>query len=139
MLHLDRMHIQLLPMPVHIEEDLGRVANRRDGVKRMPIAQQRKIGQRVELQHVGTGQPEEIPQHPVAEPGIRQHRQAVEDETGFPPRLAEHAVNFRDQLLETPRRIQMADGRRQLVGHQRRMIGKPEIDNPLAPRNACRQ
>ena len=68
--------------------------------KRVAVAQQREVGQRLQVVDVRAGEHEEVAQHPVAAPVLRQRREAVEDEVRPAARLADHAVDLGDELLE---------------------------------------
>ncbi len=119
-------------MPVDVEEDLRRSGDGRGGLEGMGVAEQRKIGQRFQVVDVGAGEHEEVAQHPVAAPLLGQRRQAVEDEERAPARLANHAVDLRDELLEPRRTVQLADGHAVSGRNQRRMLGEAEVDQAAA-------
>ena len=131
-LDLAGLQVQRALMPVHVDEDLRGPADGRGGLEGMGVAEQRKIGQRFQVVHVGAGEHEEVAQHPVAAPLLGQRRQAVEDEKRAPPRLADHAADLRDELLEPRRTVQLADGYAVSGRNQRRMVGEAEVDQAAA-------
>ena len=77
--HLDRVHVDPLLVGTHIQEELRRLTDPRDRVKRVPPPHNRKIGHSIQLKQVRTGHPEEVSHHQVRIPNGLQFREAVKD------------------------------------------------------------
>ena len=79
LLDLDGEDVQAILVVVDIDEDLGRLADRSRGVKRVVVAQDDEVGDSPEIVDVGAGEKKEVSQHPVAVPVHGQVRETVED------------------------------------------------------------
>ena len=124
--------IELILLPIYLNDDLGRRENRVGGMEGMQVLLQCKIGDRVQFVEVRTRNHEEVAQHPVAEPVRRQVGQTVENIKCARPGLLDHIQDFAQKPLEALLRVQVVNLRAAVLGQQRRVAGKPEIDQ-LAP------
>ena len=67
--HLEGLDIEIILKIIDVEQELGGLADPRDSLKRMLAAQDRKIGDGVELKKIGAGDHKEIADHHVSCPG----------------------------------------------------------------------
>ena len=94
----------------------------------MGVALEGKIGQGLQVEDIGTGQHEEVTEHPVAGPGLGQGGQTVEQEKGATTRLADLRPNLGNKPLKAQGDIQMADLARIVLLEQGGMLGEAEVN-----------
>ena len=132
MLDFRRMDIELPAIAEYVDENLRGFGDRAGRVETVPVADQRKIGQRLALANGGTSEHEEIAEHAIAEPNVHQAGEAVEDEIRLGPRRLNHAVNLGHERLELATAAKPVDFGPERIGHERLVLGEAEIDELLA-------
>ena len=109
MFDLARLDIDLALATIDLGQNLSGVRDGTRGLHRVGVALEREIGQGLQVEDVGTGQHEEITEHPVAGPGLGQGGQAVEQEEGTATRLADLRPDLGNKPLKAQGDIQVAD------------------------------
>ncbi len=132
MLDFVGLEVQGALVTVHVKEDLRGSRDGSGRLKRMHAPQQREVGQRFQVIHVGAGEHEEVAQHPVAGPRLGQRRQAVEQHKRPASRLADGAADLRDELFEADGTLQLANRGPVARGGQRRVLRETEVEQPPA-------
>ncbi|OQA31179.1 MAG: hypothetical protein BWY57_02471 [Betaproteobacteria bacterium ADurb.Bin341] len=99
-LDLGRVKIEIAPVAMDVDKDLGGARNRCDRIVGVLTAQEGKIGERLHIIDVRADQPEKVAQHAVAAPYVRQNGQAIKEKIGAPPRLAHGTADLDDDFLE---------------------------------------
>ena len=131
-LHLGGLDIDLALVAVNLGEDLSGAGDGPGGLGGVGVAQQGEVGQGLQVEDVGAGEHEEIAQHAIAGPGLGQGREAVEDEEGPAPGLADLGAHLGDEALETDGDIDLPHLPMVGLPQQGRMIREAEVDQPAA-------
>jgi hypothetical protein len=126
------MNVELGLVAIDVQQDLRRLGDGGHRYGRMPVLEQGKVRQPLHLVHVGTGQPEEIAEHPVAAPIHGQVRKTVEQIDAIAAHVAEDLVNLPDKPLEARLRVELVDLDATVIRKQRVMAGEAEVDDRLA-------
>ena len=106
---LDGVDANLLLIVEDVQQDLGCFPDTGDGFEGMPASQDGKIGHRVQLEQVGTGDDKEVADHQVRCPGIEQIGQAVKDVEYVPPFLADDIMDLGGKGFEADIGVELVD------------------------------
>ena len=136
---LQRVDEQLVGCPVHVGEQLRRVAYLGHGSERVPAAQDGEVSHRVQREQVRTGHTEEVPHHQVRRPCDLELAQAVEHIEGIPAFLGDHAPDRHREGLEALLWVEFVYLQPIDRLEQGRMRGKPDVDEvpPIADCLVC--
>ena len=129
-LHLDRPDVQALAAAEDVEQVLRGVGDHVHAGTRVAITQHAEVGHRVEVEEPRAGEAEEVAEHAVGLPRVRQVRQAVEDVQRLGPGRLDHRMHLVDKGVEAVFGPRGVDLRPTLVCNQRRMGGEAKIDQP---------
>lgn len=105
---LEGMKIHLALPGINLQQELGGLADAGDGLIGVPAPQHGKIGHRVQLKEVGTGDHKEVTHHQVGGPDDLQLGQAVKHIEGLPARPCNDLMDSHRKLLKPLPGIQMA-------------------------------
>ena len=130
-LHLDRVDVGLVSMPVDVDESTGAVADRFHGVKRMAIAEQCEVRRRGAFVEEAAGEHKEIAEHAVAAPIGRELRQRVKNVVTAQRRLLDGLMHSLQKRFEAAIGVQAADRDAVAFRQQRPVRCEPEIDQRL--------
>ncbi len=114
---------------IDIQQQLGCAANAGDGLKRVIIAEQGKIGNGIQFIQIRAGDHKEIADHQVRRPGRQQVRQAVKDIKGAFALLRNDGMNLGGKRLKSGICIQFNDSQAGLRFEEWFMLGKPHVNH----------
>ncbi len=128
LVHLQGMHVELLPVAEDVEQQLRRLPDGGDGIGGVVAPEERKVRDGFELEEIGAGHHEEVSQHQVAVPVGGQVGQAVEHVVRPLPGTFDHLVDLGGEGLEPDFGGEDMDVRAAVRGEEGRMAGEPEVD-----------
>ena len=132
--YLQRVQIETVS-PVHIQQQLGGIPDSRHRVKGVASPQQGEIGHRIQTEQIGTGHPEEISHHQVRVPDRLQGGKTVENVKGVPAFPGDPVINFYREGFKALIGIKGEDFQTLLGFKNRRMTGKPHVNQIAAVRD----
>jgi hypothetical protein len=125
---LQRVDVELALDAVQVEQELGGLADPRNGRAGVPVAQEGEVGDGVELEQVRAGGLEEVQDPQVGVPGRVQVGQRVEDVEAERADLPQGLVHGDREPLEADRRVDED----RLQARQRLPLPEPDVDEPAA-------
>ena len=121
------------PVPViHIKKKLRGIPDPGDCVKGMPPPQKWEIRNRIQLEKIGTGDPEKIPHHQIRVPYRLKRRKTVKHIEGVFPLFCDPVMNIHGKCFKPFVRVELKDLKPRPRRKKWFMLRKPHVDQVSA-------
>ena len=127
--HLIRPDVDRVPVRIHIQKELRRIADLADCLQRMLPPNQREKRDRVQNKQKRTGHAEKIPHHKIGGPGCLKFREAVKHIERVPPFPLDQIVDLNCENFESVRELDLYRPDFRMSDNKGRVAGKAHINN----------
>ncbi len=134
LLDLQGVHVEAPLLAVDVDHDLRGVRDGPGGVGRVAAADQREVGDGLDVVEVGAREHEEVAEHLVAVPVGGEVGERVEDVEAAGARALDRPVDLGEEGLEPLLRVEGPDLDPWAGGDERLVAGEAEVDHGAAQR-----